>query len=262
MTSEDDPGGAKAPDHVEVVRESFRHQTEAFSGPDSVYARRDGPLAWIEPLDASMTVLDVACGAAHASESVAPFVRQVVGVDITRELLDVGRNRLSTGAVGNVLLQESNAEALPFVDASFDVAFCRSSLHHFENPGAALSEMERVTRPGGRIVIVDLIAPDGSNLKRFDQLHRMLDPSHVHSFTQDELLEAVASYSSITYVKNVRMRFPIDVAINELSDRESVMSALYDEMAGGAPTGFEPSEKDGSVVVTFLTCVVHAAVRG
>jgi ubiquinone/menaquinone biosynthesis C-methylase UbiE len=258
MTS--DVGEERNPTHEEVVRKSFRRQVHAFSGADSVYARRDGPMAWIDPLDQSMIALDVACGAAHGAESVAPFVHQVVGVDITPELLDVGRNRLSANGVGNVLLQEANAETLPFVDSSFDVAFCRSSLHHFENPGMALSEMERVTRPGGRIVIVDLISPPGADRDRFDQLHRLLDPSHVRSFSEEELLDSLSSEGSLTYLDKMRLRFPIDVAINEASDRDGVMSALHDEMTGGGATGFEPSEENGSVVVTFLTCIVHAAI--
>ena len=72
------------PEHNKVVRESFTQQVGLFTGDDSPFARRLGsPLAWIEPLDVDMIVLDVACGAGHASEQAAPFVRQVVGIDIT-----------------------------------------------------------------------------------------------------------------------------------------------------------------------------------
>src|SRR5437588_3235170 len=125
-------------EHDEVVRRSFERQVPLFSGPDSPFASRSGNLAWVEPLDADMIVLDVACGAGHASESIAPRVRQVVGIDLTPALLATGAERLRDQGVSNILLQEGNAEALPFVDESFDVVFCRSSLHHFGDPHQAV----------------------------------------------------------------------------------------------------------------------------
>jgi hypothetical protein len=56
-------------DHSAVVRRSFERQVSLFSSPDSPFARRaTRSLSWIEPLRDDMIVLDVACGAAHASE--------------------------------------------------------------------------------------------------------------------------------------------------------------------------------------------------
>ena len=114
-------------EHDDVIRRSFEQQVGLFSGDDSVFARRvESPLAWLEPLDPELVVLDVACGAAHVAEQVAPSVRQVVGVDLTPALLALGADRLRAAGIGNVLLQEGNAAALPFVDGSFDLVFCRA----------------------------------------------------------------------------------------------------------------------------------------
>lgn len=244
----------------EVVRNSFRRQVDAFSSPDSVYARREGALGWIEPLDASMIVLDVACGAGHAAETVAPLVRQVVGIDLTPELLDVGAARLRQGGLGNVLLQEGNVRTLPFVRASFDVVFCRSSLHHFEDPQGAVAEMVRVTKPGGRVVLVDLVAPAGIDHDRFDHLHRLLDPSHVRTCVEGELVGVFPTRTAITYADTSVFRFPIDVAMTDQSDRDAVLSALRDECRGGERTGFDPVDDNGSIAVSFVTCVAHGTV--
>ena len=246
-------------EHEAVVRDSFRNQVGAFSGPDSVYAPREGALAWIEPLEPSMIALEVACGAAHAAQSVAPFVRQIVGIDLTPELLAVGAERLQQADINNVLLQEGNAEALPFVRESFDLVFCRVSLHHFADPHRAIEEMGRVIRPGGRIVLVDLIAPSDVDHERFDHLHRLLDPSHVRTFLEDELVAAIPAETRVTYAETSTLRFPIDVAFSELSNREAVLSALHDELAGGEPTGFEPAQDADALVVSFRTRVVHAS---
>src|SRR5262249_37020521 len=96
----------------DAVRDSFRQQTDLFEGDDSVFAiaaTRPAPTAWIEPLTPDMVVLDVACGAAHAAELAAPYVREVVGVDLTPELLTIGAARLRDAGITNVLLQEGNA---------------------------------------------------------------------------------------------------------------------------------------------------------
>jgi ubiquinone/menaquinone biosynthesis C-methylase UbiE len=250
--------------HDDVVRDSFTRQVSLFSGRESPFAQRPTTaLSWIEPLHADMVVLDVACGAAHASEPIAPHVRQVVGLDLTPALLQLGAARLRANGVSNVLLQEGNAHALPFVDDSFDITCCRSSLHHFDEPARAIAEMIRVTKPGGRVVLVDLIAPDGDATRaRFDNVHRLLDPSHVRTYTEAELVAMLpGGRDSIVYASGSGGRLPIDIAITEQSARDDVLAALRAEIAGDGPsTGFEPADEDGKLVVTFATCIMHARV--
>jgi ubiquinone/menaquinone biosynthesis C-methylase UbiE len=137
------------------------------------------PTSWVEPLDEHMIVLDVACGAAHVAEELAPHVRQVVGLDLTPDLLRLGADRLREAGVGNVLLQEGNAADLPFLDQSFDLVLCRSALHHFRHPSDMVREMARVCRRGGRVVVSDMVAPNAEVKEAFDDVHRHLDPSHM-----------------------------------------------------------------------------------
>jgi SAM-dependent methyltransferase len=250
--------------HSALVRRSFERQVSLFEGPDSPFAARpSSTLAWIEPLSADMVVLDVACGAAHASEPVAPAVRQVVGIDLTAALLHIAAARLNAAGITNILLQEGDAEALPFVDESFDVVFCRSSLHHFANPHRAFDEMRRVCRRGGRVVVVDLVAPDADHRKRFDDIHRLLDPSHVRTFTERELVALVPDgVAGLSYANTATIRLPIDVAITDQSEAEQVHAVLRAELDGtGPPTGFDPEEIDGKIVVSFATATLHANQR-
>jgi ubiquinone/menaquinone biosynthesis C-methylase UbiE len=253
-----------AREHEEMVRRSFERQVPLFSGPDSPFARRaDGTLAWLEPLHSDMVVLDVACGAAHAAEPVASRVHQVVGVDLTPALLAVGAGRLHDKGIANVLLQEANAESLPFVDESFDVVFCRSSLHHFADPQRAVSEMVRTCRTGGRVVLVDLIAPVAEVRDAFDHVHRLIDPSHVRTFLEAELVALLpGGLDAVTYGETSTIRLPIDVAFSEQSERVEVLDILRAELRGqGDPTGFDPVEDNGQLVVSFTTCVVHGDRR-
>jgi len=247
-------------DHDEVVRNSFERQAHLFSGPDSPFATRPaGPLTWIEPLDSGMVVLDVACGAGHAAEQVAPHVREVVGIDLTPALLAIGAARLRDSGVRNVLLQEGNAQHLPFADKTFDVVFCRSSLHHFDDPRRAVAEMQRVCRPDGRIVLLDLVPPSEAVRDDYDHLHRLLDPSHVRSFVESELAELLGGVDRLQYADTSTFRLPVDIAVTDQSDADEVYRLLHHELQGtGHRTGFEPTQEDGKVIVSFTICVVHA----
>ena len=245
--------------HDDVVRASFTRQVGLFSGPDSPFVRRPaGSIEQLEPLDDGMVVLDVACGAAHASEVVAPVVRQVVGVDLTTDLLALGAARLRDAGIDNVLLQEGNAQALPFVDDSFDVVFCLNSLHHVGDPVRAVAEMVRVCRPDGRVVLSDLIAPSAADRDAFDALHQRIDPSHRRAFLEAELVDLLPDDSTLTYGATASARFPIAIAFTEQSDADGVLATLRAEIAGGPATGFEPVEEDGTLVVSFWTSTLHA----
>jgi ubiquinone/menaquinone biosynthesis C-methylase UbiE len=248
-------------DHDHVVRRSFEKQTGLFVGDDSPFARRPASaLAWLEPLDPDMIVLDVACGAAHAAEQAAPHVRQVVGIDLTPALLELGADRLRDAGITNVLLQEGNATELPFVDNSFDLVVCRGALHHFMDPGGAVAEMARVCRPGGRVVAADMVAPNAEVRGAFDDLHRCLDPSHAGVLLEAELAELLrAKVGPLAYGETSEpFLIPVDSILTDAADRDAVARALESELAGGTATGFEPVLEDGQTLVSFTNTVVHA----
>ena len=249
-------------DHDDVVRRSFTRQVGLFSGPDSPFVRRQTGTATerLEPLDAEMLALDVACGAGHAAEVVAPHVRQVVGVDLTVGLLELGAARLADAGITNVLLQEGNAELLPFVADSFDLVYCLAALHHIGDPERAVAEMARVCRSGGRVVLSDLVVPLSEVRDTFDALHRRIDPSHHRAMLEAELITLLPEGYELSYGATGSARFPISIAYTDQSDTEAVDAALRAELAGGPVTGFEPSEDDdGTLRVAFWTSTVHAS---
>jgi len=248
-------------EHDAVVRRSFERQVGLFTGEDSLFARRSpSALAWLEPLGADMIALDVACGAAHVAEQVAPHVRQVVGVDLTSALLDLGAERLRGGGVSNVLLQEGNAASLPFVDSSFDLVFCRSALHHFRRPDEPIAEMARVCRPGSRVVVSDMVAPDAQVRGRFDELHRQIDPSHAGVLLDTEVTNLLrSSVGPVTDAEpSAPLVLPVEQWLTDPAVRDPVMGALRDELAGGAKTGFSPRVDGDRVLVSFSNVLVTA----
>jgi SAM-dependent methyltransferase len=250
----------------EEVRQSFARQVALFSGTDSPFASRSSadraPSSWVEPLDEHMIVLDVACGAAHVAEELAPHVRQVVGLDLTPDLLRLGADRLHDAGVGNVLLQEGNAADLPFVDQSFDLVLCRSALHHFRRPSDMVREMARVCRPGGRVVVSDMVAPNAEVKEAFDDVHRHLDPSHMGVLLAEEILELLTHEVGRVSFAELSDPFPLplDYIFSDVSDRQWVSAALRAEVDGGPPSGFVPQvdPETGSLTVSFSSAIVHA----
>lgn len=101
-------------------------------------------------------VLDIACGtgliAFAAAQAVGPD-GQVVGVDISAQMVETCRQRAQARAIHNARFARMDAESLQLADASFDVVVCALGLMYVPDPARAICEMKRVLRPGGRLVI-------------------------------------------------------------------------------------------------------------
>jgi SAM-dependent methyltransferase len=126
--------------------------------------------------------LDLGCGVGHTLRRIAPLVAFAVGADATLEMMQAGRASVVTAP--NAAFAQTDAAALPFADATFDLATCRLAAHHFSNAASAFREVARVLRPGGRFVLVDNYAPDEPALDVFiNDLEAFRDPSHVRNHT-------------------------------------------------------------------------------
>ena len=98
-------------------------------------------------------VLEVAVGTGLNLPHYPSGVR-ITGIDVTPEMLAVARDR--AGRLGlDVTLQEGDAQALPFADASFDTVVCTLALCGIPDDRKAIAEMKRVLRPGGRLLLLD-----------------------------------------------------------------------------------------------------------
>ena len=104
--------------------------------------------------------LDVATGTGELALAVSELGARVVGVDFCLEMLAVARAKPTLRRAG-VILVAGDGLALPFPDDTFDCATTGFSLRNVANVSALLSEMRRVVRPGGRVVCLELIPPDG-----------------------------------------------------------------------------------------------------
>jgi ubiquinone/menaquinone biosynthesis C-methylase UbiE len=131
-------------------------------------------------------VLDAGTGTGALAFALAPLVREVVAVDLVPELLERARQRAAESP--NVNFLEGDVTALPFERASFDLAGSLRTLHHIARPELAVAELTRVTRLGGRVLVIDQIAPvdplAALELNRFEQAR---DPTHTRALADIDL---------------------------------------------------------------------------
>ncbi len=125
-------------------------------------------------------VADLGCGTGTVAEALAPFVNNVIGVDASTSMLELAGQRLQR--FDNVDLRVGELEALPLEDNQVDIATMILVLHHLEHPDEAIHEAARCLRPGGRILIVDMLPHDRTEYQK--------DRGHVWlGFSEDEINE-------------------------------------------------------------------------
>ena len=127
------------------------------------------------PFSGSEIALDSGCGTGALAAALAPHVGRVIGADTNLEYLDAARAL----AIENAEFVEGDATELPFEYGRFDISGCVRVLHHLRRPELAVSELARVTRPGGRILIVDQLGSiDPLRSLELDRFERVRDSSH------------------------------------------------------------------------------------
>jgi ubiquinone/menaquinone biosynthesis C-methylase UbiE/DNA-binding transcriptional ArsR family regulator len=129
---------------------------------DKLRADLFGPASHLQALpalvDERWTVGDLGCGTGQVAGALAPFVARVIAVDRSGEMLQAARRRLRD--LPTVEVRRGELEALPIRDDELDAATLLLVLHHLPDPAAALSEAHRALKPGGRLVIADMLPHD------------------------------------------------------------------------------------------------------
>jgi len=132
-------------------------------------------------------VLDVACGPGLVACPLAEVAHHVTGIDITPAMIEQAKTKQRSMGLTNVTWVIGDAVPLPFPDAAFSVVVTRYSFHHFLDPKAVLSEMVRVCRPGGRVVVIDVLTSSPEQAEAYNRVEKLRDPSHVRALSLEEL---------------------------------------------------------------------------
>ena len=158
------PGGEEDRERLRaVLQERDKRSSEFFSSEAGkwnelrreLFGQRFDSQSLLGLLDPNWTVGDLGCGAGDVCVQLAPFVSQVIGVDRSAEMLEVAR-RAGAG-YSNLRFEEGALETLPLEDDALDVVTLMLVLHHTANPGLVVQEAARVLRPGGLLLIADMV---------------------------------------------------------------------------------------------------------
>ncbi len=123
----------------------------------SYFDDRVTSLAIEKLLPRDLVVADIGCGTGSLTFELARFAKKVIGVDLSNEMLRRARALARERAIANVEFQKGDALKLPLERASVGAAFSVMVLHFVPEPERAVAEMCRVTRPGGSVIMVDLV---------------------------------------------------------------------------------------------------------
>lgn len=177
----------------DAAQERFAKTAERVAAlQDARAAELEAKIVRFAELSGDERALDSAAGAGALAFALAPHVREVVAVDLVPELLEQGRQRAA--GFDNVEFVEGDATKLPFELSSFDFAGTLRSLHHIARPELAVAELTRVTRRGGRILVVDQLAPiDPLAASELNAFERARDPSHTRTFADVDLRQLFES---------------------------------------------------------------------
>lgn len=118
---------------------------------------------WLKKLDLAedYKVLDVGCGTGWVSRMVAKMVPngEAVGIDIAEGMIQKAKQSMlkdKTHCYSNLSFKIANVEAIPYPYEYFDCVMCLESFSWFPNPTAAIREMKRVLKPGGKLYVADI----------------------------------------------------------------------------------------------------------
>lgn len=179
-------------EHHDKVDRQFGSRAQAYL-ESAVHARGQDLqhlAALAAALPAGARVLDMGCGAGHASFAMAPHAGDVVAYDLSRDMLAVVRDAAAQRGLSSVRTEQGPAEQLPFEAGMFDLVVSRYSAHHWSDPAAALREAARVIKPGGCLCFIDVVGPQGPHAALLDThlqaLELLRDTSHVRDYSPAE----------------------------------------------------------------------------
>ncbi len=183
------------------------------------------------------SVLDLGCGAGHASFAIAPFAEEVIAYDVSAPMVALVAAEGARRGLASLGVKEGVAEALPFEDQRFDWVVTRLSAHHWSDVQKALREARRVLKDHGTFTIIDIVAPERPLFDTILQSVEILrDASHVRNYRASEW-QALLTQAGFQVTDTETWKIPITFKawIARMHTPELRVEAVRSVFAGAAP---------------------------
>lgn len=259
-----------------LMEEQFTQQAERYAASPIVRNEQvlDAIVAVADPQPVD-ELLDVACGtgiltlylAARLASASAPEREcakgRVTGIDLTEAMLAQARAEQERLGLTNVLWQRGDVQALPYPDASFSLVVSRFAFHHFAHPLVVLREMQRVCRPGGRLVIAD-VTPAQDKADAFNAMELLRDPSHAQALSLEAWL---ALFAEAGLARPAYSQMRIEGALDSLLARsfphegdEPKIRALFEQSLQRDGLDVAPVRRDGQIYYSLPITIFSSKV--
>jgi SAM-dependent methyltransferase len=184
--------------------------------------------------------LDLGCGAGHASFAMARGgAPRITACDPSADMLAVVAREAAARGHSTIETVRGSAEALPFEDRSFDLVATRYSAHHWADVPGALAQCARILAPGGRLVVIDVVAPEDPVLDTPLQVLEFLrDGSHVRNYRLSEWTSMLVA-AGFEAPAAARWKLPLEFAswvarIGSPASRIAALRTVFAELSAEA----------------------------
>ena len=205
-------------------------------------------------VSSSDNVLDVACGPGLVACEFAKRANKVTGIDITQKMIEQARLQQDKLGLSNIEWNIGTAYPLPYSSDSFSVVITRYSFHHFLTPSKILSEMIRVCKPEGTVLIADAALPK-DKIEAYNRLEKLRDPSHTQALSFDkweELLinSGLKEITRSSYRVEVELESQLEVSFPNLGDKEKIREIFRNDINSDS-LGMQTHLKKGKIYFSY-----------
>jgi ubiquinone/menaquinone biosynthesis C-methylase UbiE len=197
----------------EIVREQFNKQAQPFSDwavtRNVEYLKRIS--AFIDPHSGD-SLLDVACGTGEFTLYISSMVKSVIGIDVSDKMIEIARLQKGRMNIKNADFEIAEVSHIPYPENSFELVFCKSAFHHFEDASEVFGEMVRCCKLNGKIGICDICAFENPMVDDFfEKFEKEVDISHNKTLSKPDFLK-VFEENNIKVEKTFEVEIEHDVS--------------------------------------------------
>jgi ubiquinone/menaquinone biosynthesis C-methylase UbiE len=242
-----------ATEHNDTIIDQFSKQAIPF-------AKLPGHLDSIQMLiemshvNKTDSVLDVACGPGLVACEFANIADSVTGIDITEKMIEEAKKHQNEKQLKNISWDIGDINSLPYSDNKFSIVLTRYSFHHFLEPKKVLSEMHRVCKPNGTIMVVDVALPS-EKIDKYNMMEKLRDPSHTKALTHDEFEKLFNNLNlenrrQATYTVEVELEQQLEASFPNQGDDEKIR-LLIEQDIGIDELGIHACKRDEKIYFTY-----------
>lgn len=248
-------------EHNQKIVEQFSKQARGYTGIKS-HSDALQKLIKMSNVGKDDIVLDIACGSGIVSCAFAEYAKHVTGIDMTKEMLKEARKKQEVGGFSNLQWDLGLVEQLPYENGQFSIVVSRFGFHHFLDPGKVLSEMMRVCKRGGVILVVDVSLPD-HYIDCYNAMESIRDDSHVAALSISQFQElfknvGIESLKHDTYTMVISLKEQLKASFP--TDATTFRKMVIDDI-GQNKLGVQVTQKKEGVYL-YYPIHIFAMVRG